>query len=362
LVNCISAEYQPYACLTSHVTSPRLELSLDVPEEFIICTSDIAEVTFNLTNTGTGPAANVHVEPALSDGMQLVNAAEVRKSFALRAGETKTVKAQIRMLEPGEYVLTARAVGDGGLLAEDSGKRLVVRQGHIVLAAHGPEEEYVGLPIDYQVEVRNEGDARSREVILTASYPGDVEFIEDGSTNCERSTAKAVWRLGTLPAGEQRTVNLRLREVNGARTVRTVLSATGICSGTDTKVILTKLTGVPAMLVEAVDKLDPNKVGEQEHYEIRVSNQGSADQTNVTVTAILPDEMTFLNAEGPTPAHVEGRTVSFQPLGTLGPKQSQTWKVFGRCEVPGDARFKVRVESDQHELPVTETEATRIYE
>ncbi len=120
--------------------------------------------------------------------------------------------------------------------------------------------------------------------------------------------------------------------------------------------------GIPAILLETIDLADPIEVGANETYVITVTNQGSADGTNIRVTATLPAEQEYVSSEGPTRATAEGRAVTFAPLARLAPKADAVYRVTVRGVKAGDVRFKVELTSDQMSSPAMETESTHIYE
>ena len=70
----------------------------------------------------------------------------------------------------------------------------------------------------------------------------------------------------------------------------------------------------------------------------------------------------YTSAEGPTQATVQGKTITFAPLGHLAPREKVTWRVVVRAAEAGDVRFKVTLNTDQLQRPVEETESTKMYE
>ena len=120
--------------------------------------------------------------------------------------------------------------------------------------------------------------------------------------------------------------------------------------------------GISAILLECVDVEDPIEVGSMETYLITVTNQGSADGTNIVISCSLPATQAFVSAEGPTQHRVVGNTITFSALPTLAPKAKQIYKVVVKGVGTGDTRFHVTLTSDQIDSPVDETESTHIYE
>jgi uncharacterized repeat protein (TIGR01451 family) len=108
-------------------------------------------------------------------------------------------------------------------------------------------------------------------------------------------------------------------------------------------------------------------VGQNETYTIVVTNQGSADDTNIKIVCEIPPQMSFVSAGGATPGTAQGNTVTFAPLPRLGPKERATFKVVAKgINTAGndtaDVRFKTTMTTDQTTSPVEETESTHIYE
>jgi uncharacterized repeat protein (TIGR01451 family) len=361
LTNCISAAYVPYACLETRVVAPQLLLRLQGPDGVLIC-GEAQEVTLKFTarNAGTGVVNNVRITAGLPRELEAVG--EVVSNVGnLAAGQARDFDLRVRVRHPGAYVVTGRAVGDQDAAAQATDLRFTAHAANIEIEAVGPATEYIGLPIEYRIRVRNEGDAPDRDVVVESTVPPGTAFV-DASAGGAVSGTNVVWRIGNLPAGEAREVFVRYRAEGAERAIRNVITARGACGGSASAAVVTELKGVPAILVEVVDVYDPHRIGETEEYRITVTDQGSAPETNIRIVCEVPEEMTYLRATGPTPPTEENGRVRFAPLPSLGPKQSATWSVFVRCDRPGDVRFAVSVDSDEHGRPVRETEATRIYE
>ncbi len=123
----------------------------------------------------------------------------------------------------------------------------------------------------------------------------------------------------------------------------------------------TDVEGIAAVLLEVIDKDDPIEVGQNETYEIVVTNQGSADATNVVINCYLPTQQEFVAAHGPTEATNTGPQVSFAPAASLPPGGKLVYRVTVKGKGTGDVRFRTTMTSDQTTSPVEETESTHIY-
>lgn len=362
--NCATADYEIAACVVASVVSPELALKTILEKEFIICATDQTDLKFVVSNSGTAEVNNVVVRAPLPEG---ITTADGKKEVVVNVGnigakQSKEATQRLRVMRAGNYTIQARAVAAGNLAVDSASVSITARQGSISIAVRGPAEDYVGLPAEYEIVVNNTGDARVRDVVVEGRAPANMEFA-DASAGGSVQGDHVVWRFEQLPAGESRRVTARFRS-REAGVVRFVGTARGVCVGDVSEIVTTRLEGVPALLVEVVDKQDPNRVGEEEVYEIQVTNQGSAPENNIIIQATIEDAQEFLSATGATAtaANPGAKTVTFQPLPTLAPKETAVWRIVVRCVAPGDIRFAIEVSSDQHGRPVRETEATSIYE
>jgi uncharacterized repeat protein (TIGR01451 family) len=119
--------------------------------------------------------------------------------------------------------------------------------------------------------------------------------------------------------------------------------------------------GIPAILLECVDLVDPVEVGGQTTYVISATNQGSATGTNVKIVVDLDPGQEYVSSQGVTVASVNGRHIEFAPLPALAAKTKAEWRVVVKATAPADARLKIGMTSDQFTKPIEETESTNQY-
>lgn len=361
--NCATADYEIAACIVSTVVAPQLALQTILEPEFLICATDQTDIRFIVTNSGTAEVRNVVVRAPLPEGMTTV---EGRREIVVNVGnvgaqQSREITQRLRVTRPGSYTIRARAVAANDMATDAASVSITAFQGAISIAVRGPAEDYVGLPAEYDILVTNTGDARVRDVVIEGRAPAGMEFV-DASSGGSLQGDRVVWRFEQLAAGQAQRVGARFRGQEPG-VVRFVGTARGVCVGDVSEIVTTRLEGVPALLVEVVDKQDPVRVGEEEVYEIQVTNQGTANQTNVIVQTAIEQAQEFMSATGATAtaAAPGARSVTFEPLPVLAPKETAVWRVVVRCVTPGDIRFAVEVSSDQHGRPVRETEATSVY-
>jgi uncharacterized repeat protein (TIGR01451 family) len=357
---CISVSYNNVLCHTLAIVEPALELVKTTTSESLLC--DTFTYTYRVTNTGTGIATGVVIEDRFDECIRTVDGAD---SISLPVGDlaagqtaerTITVEATCR----GDFGSAAMAESTNGLSAESDEPETAIVQPELAIMIECPERRYIGRNVEFVYTVENTGDATSNNTILTAQLPENVEFVR-ASVNAAPTGNQISWNLGALPPGEERTVSAVVRSM-GLATLRTTARVSGVCAEEATADCTTEVEGIPAVLLEVVDARDPIEVGETVTYIIRVTNQGSANDTDIRIVATLPPQQEFVNAGGAARAEQRGREIVFQPYEVLRPGQVIEYQVVARAVDTGDVRFAVEMTTNQLTEPVNETEATNLYE
>jgi len=219
---------------------------------------------------------------------------------------------------------------------------------------------YAGRPVEYNITVRNTGDAPATDTIVEDLLPSATNFVSasDGGTF---SNGRVTWNLGTLAPNASKSLTVTITG-NAIGTIRQTAVARARCAEQVTAQAETQIRGIPAILLEVIDLEDPIEVGSEVVYEITVTNQGSSTGTNIKIDVTLEGEMQYVKAVGPTAATHDGaKKIAFAPLPSLAPKARATWRVSVKALKAGDVRFAVEMNSDQIDRPVNETEATHFY-
>jgi hypothetical protein len=343
------------------VREPKLILAAAAPKQAI--QGDPTTVVLTVSNPGDAPAEHVKVKATLSDG--LINASGKTVEFdldSLGPNEGRTVLVQCGAKLAGEQVCTAVASGDAGLSAQDSAS-IEVLAPKLELGVIGPGMRYLDRHALINFKVSNPGTAIANHVTLTDQVPpGFKVAAATGGGRHDFASRAVVWFLGNLEPGQSKDITLDLVAVNPGeyKNKATVTAARGLRAEGE---LLTRLEGLPGLLMELVDVDDPVEVGRDDSYEIRVANTGTKTETNLQLTCTIPEKMEFRAARGPAgvTAKVEGREVTFSPLPRLAPRADVIYRVTVNCKAPGDLRFQARMRADDLEQPVLREESTRVY-
>lgn len=353
--HCLRVDFQPQLCTVRKIAVAALQLSMQGPKDALIC--EPIEYRVSVRNTGTARLEGVKVEGGLPEGLAVEGAKQPGVALdagALAPGETKELKLRVKPAHRGEYTLktVAKAMG----ITADASTRTQVREPALDVTATATESAYVGAPAKAEFTVTNKGDGPSPDTMVQMSVPQGAKVSEAGQQGsvAEKSVS---WKLGSLGPGESK--KLAVTYTGTAQgTVELQARASGPCVKETQAAAKTSFQGVPAVLLEVVDDPDPVAIGNTVTYTISVLNQGNTSLTNVRVSCALEDSMSYATSEGPTAARATEREVAFEPFGRLDPHGKAVWKAVIKANKAADARFKVRMTSDQVGRPVEETEST----
>lgn len=356
--HCAEVVYNQRACIFTDVVEPALMLTKRMTPEVLTC--DNIDVVITVTNNGTGTARNVVVKDDMPNGMMAADGQSgmMMNVGDLAAGESREIRKTVRVSAPGEYENTAVATADGGLQAQAS-SRTVARRPMLEISKTGPELVYRDKMITYELMLRNTGDGDARDCQLVDMLPAGVTY-QSSTPAGSFDGANVVWNLGTLAAGDERTIRVTVR-ADEIRQLTNRAKAMAYCADEVNAMWETDVKGIPAILLEVVDIEDPIPVGSNVTYVIRVTNQGSADGTGIEIICDLESQMQYVNSSGATNGTGSTDQVVFEPLGRLAPGAVAEWRVTLKATDEGDVRFKVTMRSDNRERPVQETEATNFY-
>ena len=166
---------------------------------------------------------------------------------------------------------------------------------NIVLTKKCPNMRYVGRDATFELGVTNRGTGAALNVVVTDTLPAGVEFLS-ADNDGKRDGQNVVWRLGNLDPGQSRDLKITVR-CNQITTVRNTARVT-YCAEAQAACEF-PVKGVAAILLEMVDDPDPIEIGSTTTYTIVVTNQGTVDDTNIVITAIIPAEEDYVSSDGP---------------------------------------------------------------
>jgi uncharacterized repeat protein (TIGR01451 family) len=346
------------SCATTQITQPQLAVTMTGPASAAVG----APVSFQivLTNPGSGPATNLVLSDSFDPGFEhesRANPVELRLG-SLAAGESRTIPITLVARQPGRLVNRVDAVADGGLRSHAE-HAVNVQVARLAITKTGPTLRYVDRPAVFDIRVSNTADVPVNNVVVRDQLPPELSF-NSATAGGQQADGAVLWNLGTLQPREERVLQVNTRAARVAPRVINVAVATGEPNLQAQSEAILEIRGLPAFRLEVVDVGDPAMVGGRVSYKIDVTNQGSLPGNQVEIVAILPPQVRYVTATGPTQPRVEGLRITFPAVDALQPQQTLHYSIDVDAIQPGDARLRVELRTSTLQEPVVETESTTI--
>ena len=358
LSNCATITAYPEACTTTKVGQPKLAITKTTPQDRVLLGSGVPwDIT--VTNVGNFCAYDVVVTDSLPSGVahESGNSTLTTEIGTLAPGESRDISINTTAAATGKHCNVARADASNAESVQDDACVTIVESG-LEIEKVGQEMQFLDKTATYTIKVTNTGDVPLDDVVVTDTAPSGTEIASAPGAQVSGNTA--VWTT-SLAAGQSKSYDLKLvgREAGNRCNVATAESTAYGLSDTDDACTLWK--GYPALLLEVIDTQDPLLVGEETVYVIQVTNQGTAQDTNIDIIATVPAELQLVSASGDTKGTIRGNSVTFAPYAVLEAKEVIQFRVTAKAVSTGDARFDVKMSSDLLQRPVPEEEATQVY-
>ncbi|HAI12258.1 MAG TPA: hypothetical protein DCM28_11175 [Phycisphaerales bacterium] len=360
IVSCVTVTHDVTGCWAIRVAEPKLKLAQTIPPVNLICD----QIPLNLTvcNEGTGTARGVRVFAQLPQGISTLDGqtALAVNVGDIPAGKCAQVPVQLKATQPADFTVTSSARSSDGQTSEATTK-FKVQQPILAITKTAPEKRLVGRKLKYDITVTNKSTVPAKNVRIVDTVASGVKVSGASSGGqLNQQTNEVVWSIPEIPGGD--SVKLSLEVVPSTiGTLRNTATAVANCAPSVSAETTTRIEGIPAILLEVVDIEDPIEVGENVTYMVTVTNQGSAQGTNIRIECTLENSMQYVSSAGATMATPLENKIVFDALPTLKPKARASWKIVVRAAQSGDVRFMVKMTSDQISRHVVETEATNFY-
>ena len=357
---CTAADYVvPALCHKTILENPSLSVQVQSPDSKLVCEN--IPLTFVVKNTGDSYLENVNVESALPYGVRSESGKGMLllKVGDLPVGESRTVGALVKPENVGAFKFVAQAQSDDVEATALGSQTQVVQPKLDVRVTSNKREQFIGRDVIYTYEVKNPSEVAAKDAVLKARLPKNTSF-QSASDGGRVSGDMVQWSLGTIDAyGSERVqVTVKAKSFGEAETTAV---AKAVCCQSASDAASVTFVGIPALLLEVVDVVDPIEIGDTQTYQIRVTNQGTAIANNVQIKAML-EGMSYLSDSGETRStNTSGGQITFAPVTRLEPKEAVSWAIKVSGDRAGDLRFRVSLTSDELTRPVEEAESTYVY-
>lgn len=320
---------QPLGLATQvQVIQPELQLSLTGPQKMTYGETKI--FTVRVTNIGNGDAGDVdlRISPGVEDGQSI---------GAIAAGGSKLIELELTAEQAGDMKIQA-AVSTAGSDAVQKEMSIIILRPELVLEVEGPENNFAGAPVKYEIQVSNKGDTVAHDVKVNAVLPIGARYMQNGSP-AETVKRNMSWEIGVIDPGATRTFEFEcvlLTEGENKLSMRVEAVAAETRAGS----VVTLVRGVADIKLIVSDPAGPVKMDEEAIYEIQVINRGTRVAQGIDVIAQFGYGVEPVKTTGQTAELIPGQVI-FDSIASIAPGEKVTLKVHARADKEG--RHKIRV-------------------
>ncbi len=218
-----------------------------------------------------------------------------------------------------------------------------VQEPKLTMAISGPEEVLYGQSKIYKLTVANPGN-------------GDTENVTVGLLPIGRAAESAAnHRLGTLKAGESKTIDIELtaRQAGAVSIKAQAFADNGLRAEAAEQVLVRR-----ANLRIEVAAPKVKYAGTVGTYRVKVINAGNATGENVQVAAMLPPDAKYVSSNGGGRMDTQLGKVNWT-IGTLQPSAERVFEMQCSLDAPGENRMQFVAMADS-DLSTAATSTTHV--
>jgi uncharacterized repeat protein (TIGR01451 family) len=226
----------------------------------------------------------------------------------------------------------------------------------LALGCSVPEQVMLGRTIEVCLKLHNSGNMVEPLASVTLPIPAGalVTATTDGGAVTNNSVQ---WTVANLPADATKQLCTELK-CQSVGTLNFQANASSAAAAQVQSACNTEVIGLPAILFEKADNPDPVPIGSNTIYTVKVTNQGSAPDSNVQVIVTVDTELVPLSTSEGT---ISGQTVTLPLVPKLDARQMVTYKITAKGVIAGDAHTKFTLSSDMLSSPLSSEESTTVY-
>ncbi len=331
----------------------------------------LAQATYDIkvNNTGDLTATGVVLTDTIPEGMSYVSSTPagtvsgntvVWNVGSLSKADSRSYTLVLKGIKAGLWintvVVTSKEVGTA--TAQETTRVLPAPE--VVIKKTGPSGIFTGFTRSYTLAVTNTGAVALNDVTVTDYLPELLSY--KSSIPAGIVTGNHIdWELGTLKIGETKEIVVSLVGVKSGMAVNTATVTTreGV---TSTDSLNITVLGAPGAHMSLIDSSDPVKIGEEFTYTIKVLNQSEANSLhNMTIVGLIPDETSYVSADGETTFTVVGKEVRFGSVAELKAGDTVEFHIKVKATAAGASVFNATMRWDEFGEPIVNQEGTTIF-
>ena len=413
-------------CATTTIVAPTLDLRVTGPEQVAVGGQVTFQIV--VTNWSQVPATGLTIKDRFGDGLEHVVArSPIERSLKdLAPGQSQRVDVTFTATRAGQLCHTVEISATDGVRATAQGCVTAVATSNapppaappgpavppgptapppgpavqsapsaqpplsspLAVRETGPQQATVGQLVDFSSDVTNISAQTVTNVRVV--HDMDAAMLPEMATDGYHVEGNSlVWTIPSLPPNTPVHLRVQGRCKKAAPRACSHVSAMVAGSGpAEDQVCLEILAAAPGpgpapaviakpapgpapaqtkpdgLTLTIADLNNPVAAGKEVTYLVRVTNQGTAADNQIVLTATAPAGTTIapLGTSGPDPTryNIVNQVVRFDPVGELKSGQTLVYRIRIQTGQSGSIRMHVEVTSRNHPAPVTGEKATDI--
>ncbi|MFP4642580.1 MAG: DUF7507 domain-containing protein [Chloroflexota bacterium] len=353
--------------VTKQWQSTDLGVTKDGPEQ--IAMHDQATYDIEVNNTGDLTATGVVLTDEIPEGMSYVSSdpagtvsgnTVVWDVGSLNESDSRSFKLVLEGTQAGLWTNTVGAASEEVGTATAQATTRVIPPPEVSIAKTGPSGLFTGFTRSYTLDVTNTGAVELTDVVVTDDLPELLSY--ESSSPAGTVTGDHIdWNLGTLKTGETKEIDVILGGVEAGKAVNTATVTTHEGATATDSLPITVLSA-PGAHMSLIDSSDPVMIGEEYTYTIKVLNQSETnDLHNMKIVGLIPDETSYVSADGDTTFTVEGKEVRFDSVAEMTPGETVEFTITVEATAAASAVFNATMTWDEFGEPIVGQEGTTIF-
>ncbi|MCY2975283.1 MAG: hypothetical protein NTW52_11535 [Planctomycetota bacterium] len=354
-----SVTFAAQASVRTVSTQPKLVVNQSTSGKVLL--GQPVKIQISITNEGTGVARGVSLEEDVPPGLRHPMGATLGVPLGdLVPGQSRTTQLELIGVEPGVVQNLLRAVSSNASTAESSVPIEVVAP-QLRLTAGGPKLRYLERPATYQVSITNSGTSMAHNVEIFAYLPRGMQFnsaINDGEYLSDQHAV--TWGLEELAVGATATTEMTLLPVEeGDYVIRMQGRGDGVKSEPFEKPL--RIEGQSELAFSIEDDNDPIETDEQTTYVVKLTNNGTRIDQDVSLLIELPPGAKVLQVNAPVAYNVTREGIVFDPIPQVKAKDQQSFRFSLQLTQEGTQVVRAQVKSKLRPLAIVKEESTQVY-
>ncbi|HTU20641.1 MAG TPA: DUF11 domain-containing protein [Gemmataceae bacterium] len=345
--------------VTTRIAKPGVRVKITVPAQAVLHESILFRI--EVVNTEAVPLRNVILSEELPAGLELVSGKPEpngEKPLTWKLGDvpphqTRLIECEVISKKEGKLSTKVKVTADGGASATDSAA-VTVGKAELKITTSGPPRRLANRPIPFHITVRNLGSLPLTNVQVSDELPRDIQFVS-ASPGGRRESGFVRWSLGSLPAGERRSLLMVVRAPKPGWCWNEATARADNNLSDKNRSAATRIESAGSPVIEIDKDLDLLDVGQKARYTIRLFNPGKANILHPYLLVTVPDEMSIRDKRGPTTGQQQGQNIRFDPIEVLNHGEEAAYVVEVEAMKSGEARLRVQWSDGRQDASPPET-------